>query len=311
MKRGISLLEVLISIFVLSIGLLGVLSLIPLGKINLDKVEISDRTGTVGRAILRHIKIANWITYEKWIYSGTSLTGNEELQHDFVIDQIGIDKGLPNNCGPVPRCSLYNINSNTFTYQDDIVFDYGDKNQRPISLNTYNGRFSYLLSVNFADSEKLIYHSQEKYWSPTKLNTRNYYTVSVIVCNRRNCIDGEHTTNITTINPGIGGFSIETTDIIPSIKKDNWIMLCGCKAYPDSPTQKTWKLYYTNIWYRVVFINRNVIELLGKPFDYSLSQVITFFDDSKKEVETPIILFTIDDVTGVYTEIILKESVYK
>ena len=47
--------EVLISIFVLSIGLLGVAALIPLGQMALWETAKADRCGACGRAALREI----------------------------------------------------------------------------------------------------------------------------------------------------------------------------------------------------------------------------------------------------------------
>ncbi|MCE5267714.1 MAG: hypothetical protein LLG00_07500 [Planctomycetaceae bacterium] len=55
-RRGISLLEILVSIFILSIGILGVAALIPIGKLALIETNKSDRTGACGRASLREIK---------------------------------------------------------------------------------------------------------------------------------------------------------------------------------------------------------------------------------------------------------------
>jgi hypothetical protein len=49
--------EVLISVFILSIGLLGVAALIPVGKLAMKETEASDRTGALGRAALHDLKV--------------------------------------------------------------------------------------------------------------------------------------------------------------------------------------------------------------------------------------------------------------
>ena len=51
-RRGITLMEVLISIFVLSIGLLGVAAIIPLGQLALWETAKADRCGACGRAAM-------------------------------------------------------------------------------------------------------------------------------------------------------------------------------------------------------------------------------------------------------------------
>ena len=52
-RRGLSLLEVLVSMAVLTLGMLGVAMLIPIGKFAMTETEKSDRTGMCGRAGLR------------------------------------------------------------------------------------------------------------------------------------------------------------------------------------------------------------------------------------------------------------------
>ena len=56
-RRGISLIEVLISIFVMAVGLLGVLSLMPLAHHEANRGMIEDRKGQVGRAALRDFRV--------------------------------------------------------------------------------------------------------------------------------------------------------------------------------------------------------------------------------------------------------------
>jgi len=56
-RSGITLLEVLISIFVLAFGLLGVAALIPVGRFAIVEVGKADRSAVCGRAGLHEIKI--------------------------------------------------------------------------------------------------------------------------------------------------------------------------------------------------------------------------------------------------------------
>ena len=61
LRRGLSLLEVLISMGVLLIGVLGVAALIPVGRYNVQQATNADRAGALGRAALREIKVRNML----------------------------------------------------------------------------------------------------------------------------------------------------------------------------------------------------------------------------------------------------------
>jgi len=67
-RRGISLLEVLISIFVLAVGLLGVAAIIPLGQMSLWETAKADRAGACGRAALREIEVRRMLDFRYWYW---------------------------------------------------------------------------------------------------------------------------------------------------------------------------------------------------------------------------------------------------
>jgi hypothetical protein len=65
-RSGVSLLEVLISIFVLMFGLLGVAALLPVGRFELAEAAKRDRAAVVGRAVLRDIQVRGLIDPFQW-----------------------------------------------------------------------------------------------------------------------------------------------------------------------------------------------------------------------------------------------------
>lgn len=65
-RRGLSLLEILASVFVLSIGLLGVIAVIPFGGFQMHRATVADRTGSCGRGALSQIRIRELTDPSRW-----------------------------------------------------------------------------------------------------------------------------------------------------------------------------------------------------------------------------------------------------
>ncbi len=107
-RSGLSLLEILVSIFILSIGLLGVAALIPVGKLALVETNKSDRSGALGRAGLREVKVRRMIDLTvnataaaTNLYDpSTTFPGRvawplpNGLYGPYAIDPLGVQNGL-------------------------------------------------------------------------------------------------------------------------------------------------------------------------------------------------------------------------
>ena len=65
-RRGISLLEVLAAIGVLSVGLLGLAALLPIGIFTIGEATKADRAGQCGRAALRDIVVRRMLDSSYW-----------------------------------------------------------------------------------------------------------------------------------------------------------------------------------------------------------------------------------------------------
>lgn len=76
-RRGISLLEVLISMFVLLLGLLGVASLVPAGKVQILIASQADRSSAVGRVAVQDVKVDGMVDADQWLnYAGHHFNGD-------------------------------------------------------------------------------------------------------------------------------------------------------------------------------------------------------------------------------------------
>jgi hypothetical protein len=79
-RRGVTLLEVLVAIGVMVVGLLGMLALIPLGRMELVEAEKLDNSATIGRWAFRDVTVRGYLQPENWVnpVTGGSVFGPAE-----------------------------------------------------------------------------------------------------------------------------------------------------------------------------------------------------------------------------------------
>lgn len=85
-RTGLSLIEVLITIFVLSIGLLGVVTLVPVAHHQARQGVINDHAAYVGRNQFRDFRIRNFTSYYNWFYKSGEPVGLPQPGSAFCID---------------------------------------------------------------------------------------------------------------------------------------------------------------------------------------------------------------------------------
>src|SRR5262245_6072541 len=74
LRRGLSLLEVLISMFVLLVGLMGVAALLPAGRFQIMQGGKSDHAAMVGRSAFREMKIRGYLNPANWTFVDSTNT---------------------------------------------------------------------------------------------------------------------------------------------------------------------------------------------------------------------------------------------
>ncbi|MEE3220836.1 MAG: prepilin-type N-terminal cleavage/methylation domain-containing protein, partial [Planctomycetota bacterium] len=67
--RGITLMEVLIAIFVLAVGLMGVAALLPVGKSQVQKGTVQQRAATLATKAFESLKTRGILKPSNWMYS--------------------------------------------------------------------------------------------------------------------------------------------------------------------------------------------------------------------------------------------------
>ena len=294
-RRGITLMEVLISTFVLSIGLLGLAALIPVGQFTLIETAKADRSGACGRAGLRDVDAERMLDWRLWV-GNPPLARTDKTVGPFVIDPLGVNAGMPATfagLGSFPRRTLMSAATlavltnieveRIFRWHDDLVFKMPeDPTLRPVldPLQpglTDAGTYSWLLTVVPA-----------KIQDDVMVADKTLYQISIVVCYRRDLDPGgagEHLTSAAISPGGWGGGPVVLTDK-QAIREDEWIMLC------DANSQQCH-------WYRVVAAGESPtdqLQLMGPDWDTT----------GGSQADAVIV----DNVVGVYTVTVDLEDDY-
>ncbi|MBN2476937.1 MAG: prepilin-type N-terminal cleavage/methylation domain-containing protein [Pirellulales bacterium] len=218
-RRGISLLEVLISVFVLSVGLLGLAALIPVGRFAIVETGKADRGGACGRAGLRELKIRGMLDPQNWRqyadpdngdYSLASVVNNPTVARgeSFAIDPLSFGRLLPGDAAihrfpyaplaaqpasqlrgtNMQRVTLAGVGASLpladriFTWQDDLLFARPeDRDLRPrAQLGTTTGR-----QEIEGDYSWLVTVTPARSEIDLPVQQRQLYSVSVVVFYKR------------------------------------------------------------------------------------------------------------------------------
>lgn len=169
-RSGISLIEVLIAVFVLTFGLMGIAMVIPAGRYLMVEAAKSDRGSACGRAALNDMKIRGWLDPLRWtqirgVPRPAAQNGGVAYGETFLVDpvffQIGLaagtqtvqffpysaaasqvpntrlwpERALARRVSPnIPRAVAERIT----TWADELVFSLENEEQRPRQLFQWN-----------------------------------------------------------------------------------------------------------------------------------------------------------------------------
>ena len=241
-RGGLSLIEVLISIFIISVGLLGVASLIPLAYLQADRGAQAERAGQVGHAALREFSARGMGDPRLWVGANLDPTNTASplypdpataAANGYCIDPRGLLSQSWNNfpnggTHQMPRVNLRNSLStgaamaqvqadDIFIAQDDLAFEV-DKDQ--------NDLFSAITQQQFGGNQKRMSNGQYS-WMATLVRqfSGERYTLSVVVFDTRqlNAPESDYTLTF-LVTPSIGGGEATIPAAAPDIRLGHWVM---------------------------------------------------------------------------------------
>jgi hypothetical protein len=110
--------EVLISVFVLSVGLLGLAALLPVGSYTILETIKADRAGDCGRAALRDVKVRRMLDPSGWFDGSGSAVAGSLVGASFWIDPLGLSKSAPATVasGSISGGTLSRVNGGWFNF---------------------------------------------------------------------------------------------------------------------------------------------------------------------------------------------------
>ncbi|MDR1385496.1 MAG: hypothetical protein LBJ67_16855 [Planctomycetaceae bacterium] len=165
-RNALTLMEVLATVFVLAFGLMAVLSAIPFGAYQLNRMNILDSSGACGRGALAQIRLADWYKPETLNANGLINSGGNVIADPFIVDPLGMFERtkdtppLPGDFGQFvlnPGISgndddnLYASNpflnqtdlDRKFVWGDDTIFAQEDSSSRPTLIKNSGGTPAY------------------------------------------------------------------------------------------------------------------------------------------------------------------------
>jgi hypothetical protein len=255
--------EVLLSIFVLSIGLLGVVALIPVAGHQTEEGARNDRLAAAGRRSFREFmvremhKSVNW-RQPIWRPAGTdrakpvpylkmpTLGGNDTpVSIAFCIDPVGLELGgeaadifpVRNTANPqmgfMNRISLGQLNGQLETPlrrmrrpQIDEIFYFQDDLEFQLSDNAAGPTQIFLPD----QTNPLKRYPKEQFsWMamlvPSATTDFNTYTLYTIVFQGRNAFEPERAAWVVMLSSGLGGGDFELKGSV-ELSSGDWVMLC-------------------------------------------------------------------------------------
>lgn len=246
MRRGITLLEVLISAAILVIGLLSIGALMTLGIRAAGDARKSDYSANLGRNAMADLRVRGFLDAANWS------SGPLVADVPFVIDplRLATDPGavafpatgpvqfsritIQRPYGPMSLEEAQRI----FLGQDAVKFSRpDDSDERPRAINVWPGPPSYASDETWGpaptDPKPLIpTYRNDCSWFLTVCPRRPHATISVVVLWHRNVEEQAFAVGVEFAGMKDVRLVADAPDAIP-VKRNEWLLLVGYRGPGD------------------------------------------------------------------------------
>lgn len=284
--RGVSLLEVMIAIGVTSIGLLGVLALIPLAGHQARQGQILDRSAVIGESALSEMRTRGMLNYLNWRTANN--TRPFANLGTFTPQAICIDpRGVAFASTPVPvetTFPLTVLNAGTPT-MPRLSLDSGGGGRMDSLMADFVFQSQDDLSLEEAERDRTLppyqlWAPNDSQINPTATPTRRQFSgsmswmativpygdtrfrVSVAVFSQR--VLGDEVNALANFQSGgIAGGDVELQFASPAaaevkLSEGSWILLSGRRQVGSQNNPSFVPVFH---WYRVLMVDRDVQDL--------------------------------------------------
>ncbi len=262
-RQGISLIETLVAMFVLTIGLTSLAALIPAGRSEVIKANTEDRKAVQGISGIQELKTRGMMQATRWSYGTGPLINNGTLavQPPYCIDPLGVAAGLPNvfpyapNKSPtMARLSILSADNKTpwgrelaeavFMSHDNLNIIPDENDDQGFSLHTKEA-YQVMepltgtpLKRSFGFTDKNGVQAGIMSWMYTVTHSRDnqdLYNVALVVFSPRVIVnDGFSERSLTITKPGISGGDVvltgTTPDQVGKIKSGTYLLVSGISS---------------------------------------------------------------------------------
>jgi prepilin-type N-terminal cleavage/methylation domain-containing protein len=310
-RRGVTLLEVLVSILIMSIGVLSVAALLPMGAIQTSQGRVADQAAAVGQGALRDFRIRGMSeifgpdgkTSQWYTASNAAVTTNGVVPYKLpiLIDPWMIARhgsATPYLGGVIQPFTINGLQTigaadQVVVSNDDLMFDRPtDGETRPTQIMSSGvkrqnaGDFSWMAMLTAPNGD-------DGTIAPNK-----EVLLSIVVFNHRSSDQNNQYLKPATVQSGYSGPNIQfqTGFTVPNLLPGSWVLVVNNNSSnPPHVPCKWYKVggvgYDTNAPPQVIYAN-----LIGPDWDTSSAG------------STNVSVIILDGVVGVYEKMIRLEG---